>query len=98
MHSVFFLFVFFFKQFFQTISIHRTPSATVIDNKVNDWIFHFDGVHYNVNQEEIFEGIGKDVVDRTLDGYNGSFVLHFNRSNDVFPHRNNHVLRTDRRW
>lgn len=60
----------------RTISIHRTPSATVIDNKVNDWIFHFDGVHYNVNQEEIFEGIGKDVVDRTLDGYNGTIMCY----------------------
>ena len=53
------------------MSIHRAPSLQVVDNKVNDWTFHFDGVYNNVNQEEIFNSIAKDVVNRTLDGYNG---------------------------
>ncbi len=44
-----------------------------MDNKINDWTFHFDGVCNNVGQEEIFDSIAKDVVDRTLDGYNGLF-------------------------
>lgn len=44
-----------------------------MDNKITDWSFHFDGVFHNVNQEEIFNAVGKDVVDRTLDGYNGLF-------------------------
>ena len=56
------------------MSIHRTPSASVVDNKINDWTFHLDGVLHNVGQEEVFNAVGKDVVDRTLDGYNGLFA------------------------
>ncbi len=59
--------------FSQTISIHRTPSQSVVDNKINDWTFHFDGIYNNVNQEEIFNSVAKDVVNRALDGYNGLF-------------------------
>lgn len=44
-----------------------------MDNKINDWTFHFDGVLNNVGQEEVFDSIAKDVIDRTLDGYNGLF-------------------------
>jgi hypothetical protein len=31
----------------------------------------------NVNQEETFDTVAKDVVDRSLDGYNGLFDLIF---------------------
>ncbi|CAF0759156.1 unnamed protein product [Rotaria sp. Silwood1] len=60
----------------RSISIHRTPSASVVDNKINDWIFHFDGVYNNVSQEVIFDSIAKDVVDRSLDGYNGTIMCY----------------------
>lgn len=46
----------------------------MVDNKINDWTFHLDGVFHNVSQEEIFNGVAKNVVDRALDGYNGLFV------------------------
>ena len=55
----------------KTIDIHRPVSANVVDNKVNDWTFHLDGVFHNVSQEEIFNSVAKDVIDRALDGYNG---------------------------
>ena len=45
-----------------------------MDNKINDWTFHLDGVFNNVNQEEIFNAVAKDVIDRTLDGYNGLYI------------------------
>ncbi|CAF5006289.1 unnamed protein product, partial [Rotaria socialis] len=48
----------------RTITIHRTPSASVVDNKINDWAFHFDGLFNNVGQEVIFDSVAKDVVDR----------------------------------
>ena len=57
----------------KTISIHRTPSASIVDNKINDWTFHFDGVYNDASQQAIFDSIAKDIVDRTLDGYNGLF-------------------------
>ena len=58
---------------FQTVDIHRQASANVVDNKIKDWTFRFDGVFHNVSQEEIFNSVAKDVVDRALDGYNGPF-------------------------
>jgi hypothetical protein len=61
----------------QTISIHRAPSASVVDNNINDWTFHFDGVCNNVGQEEVFDSIAKEIIDRTLDGYNGLFDRRF---------------------
>ncbi|UJR35567.1 hypothetical protein I4U23_028320 [Adineta vaga] len=60
----------------RTISLHRAPSQSVVDNKVNDWTFHFDGVLYNVTQEEIFNSIAKDVINKTLDGYNGTIMCY----------------------
>ena len=63
------------------MSIHRTPSASVVDNKINDWTFHLDGVLNNVGQEEVFNAVGKDVVDRTLDGYNGLFARRIRAGN-----------------
>ncbi|CAF4339054.1 unnamed protein product, partial [Rotaria magnacalcarata] len=60
----------------RTITIHRTPSASVVDNKINDWAFHFDGLFNNVGQEVIFDSIAKDVVDRSLDGYNGTILCY----------------------
>ena len=46
-----------------------------MDNKVKDWTFRFDGVFHNVSQEEIFNSVAKDVIDRALDGYNGRFSI-----------------------
>ncbi|CAF1205076.1 unnamed protein product [Adineta ricciae] len=63
----------------RTISIHRVASNNVVDNKVNDWAFHIDHVFHNVSQEEIFNSVAKDVVDRTIDGYNGLFVFEQNQ-------------------
>lgn len=60
----------------RTISIHRTASASVADNKVNDWAFHVDGIFHNVSQEEIFDAVAKDVIDQTLDGYNGTVMCY----------------------
>ncbi|CAF1236005.1 unnamed protein product [Adineta steineri] len=60
----------------RTIGIHRAPSQNVVDNKINDWTFHFDGVYNNVNQEEIFNATAKDVITRTLDGYNGTIMCY----------------------
>ena len=82
------------------MSIHRTASASVVDNKINDWAFHLDGVFHNVSQEEIFDSVAKDVVDRTLDGYNGLF--YFSPINtkliSSFSNRNNYVLWPNRGW
>jgi hypothetical protein len=87
--------------FFKTIDIHRPVSANVVDNKINDWTFHLDGIFHNVSQEEIFNAVAKDIVDRALDGYNGQFesrrLLCFCHLFDVFLLRNRVVLRTDGR-
>ncbi|CAF2664748.1 unnamed protein product [Rotaria sp. Silwood2] len=60
----------------RTICIHRAASANAVDNKINDWAFHLDGVSHNVSQEEIFDSVAKDVVDRTLEGYNGTIMCY----------------------
>ncbi|CAF0873643.1 unnamed protein product [Didymodactylos carnosus] len=61
----------------RTVTIHRAPSAnTVVDNNVTDWSFHLDGLFHNVNQEEIFNAVAKDVIDRSLDGYNGTIMCY----------------------
>ncbi|CAF1184045.1 unnamed protein product [Rotaria sordida] len=60
----------------RTICIHRIASANAVDNKINDWAFHLDGVFHNVSQEETFDSVGKDVVDRTLEGYNGTIMCY----------------------
>ncbi|UJR10395.1 hypothetical protein I4U23_014598 [Adineta vaga] len=60
----------------RTISIHRVASNNVVDNKINDWAFHIDGVFHNVSQEEIFNYVAKDVIDRTIDGYNGTVLCY----------------------
>lgn len=56
------------------MSIHRAASTNAVDNKINDWAFHLDGVFHNVSQEQIFDSVAKEVVDRTLDGYNGWLI------------------------
>ncbi|CAF3904181.1 unnamed protein product [Adineta steineri] len=60
----------------RTISIHRVPSTNIVDNKINDWAFHLDGVFHNISQEDIFNFVAKDVVDRTIDGYNGTILCY----------------------
>ncbi|CAF0865863.1 unnamed protein product [Adineta ricciae] len=60
----------------KTVNLHRAPSQNIIDNKVNDWMFHFDGVFNNVNQEDIFNAVAKDVIHQTLDGYNGTIMCY----------------------
>lgn len=32
-----------------------------------------DGILHNASQEQVFETVGADVVNRALDGYNGKF-------------------------
>ncbi|CAF5016301.1 unnamed protein product, partial [Rotaria magnacalcarata] len=60
----------------RTVSVHRVASANAVDNKINDWAFHLDGVFHNVSQDEIFDSVAKDVIDRTLDGYNGTIMCY----------------------
>ncbi|CAF1183759.1 unnamed protein product, partial [Didymodactylos carnosus] len=61
----------------RTVTVHRNQLANaVVDNKVTDWSFHLDGIFHNASQEEIFDTVAKDVVDRSLDGYNGTLMCY----------------------
>lgn len=48
----------------------------MIDNKTNDHSFRLDGIFHNVSQDEIFQSTSREVVDRTLDGFNGTILCY----------------------
>ena len=59
--------------FLQTIQVHRDlDKRGIVNNQQQDWAFRLDGVMNNTSQEQVYQTIGANIVNSTLDGYNGT--------------------------
>ncbi len=48
-----------------------------MNNTIRKHTFQFDKIFYcKTNQEEIFNEVAKDVIDSTIDGYNGTIFAY----------------------
>ncbi|XP_071822344.1 kinesin-like protein KIF9 isoform X2 [Apostichopus japonicus] len=60
------------------INIHakKNEKRGVVNNQLLDWTFKMDGILHNASQEQVFETVGADVVNRALDGYNATIMCY----------------------
>ena len=62
----------------KSINIHCNKDLRrgYINNQVLDWSFHLDRVLHNVSQDDVYEECARDIVSKTLDGYNGTILAY----------------------
>ncbi|KAI3387540.1 hypothetical protein SNEBB_006227 [Seison nebaliae] len=63
----------------RTIKIHTKHSAgysSAVNNVMKDWSLRVDGVLLNAGQEKVYDDVVRDVVNKGLDGYNGTILCY----------------------
>ena len=55
-----------------TINLPKTEQKSVINNRTESWAFKFDKILHNVSQEEIFEYCAKEIIHKSIGGFNGT--------------------------
>ncbi|NXR17892.1 KIF9 protein, partial [Cinclus mexicanus] len=58
------------------IYIRKSPRGGVVNNSQTDWSFKLDGLLHNTSQEMVYETVAKDLVSKTLQGYNGTIMCY----------------------
>ncbi|XP_062335102.1 kinesin-like protein KIF9 isoform X2 [Osmerus eperlanus] len=60
----------------QTVNVRQWKESRkgVVNNQLNSWSFRLDGVLHDVSQEDVYARVGRGVVLRVLQGYNGTVM------------------------
>lgn len=63
---------------FQTVNVHlpKDQKRGVVNNQVLDWSFRLDGVLHGISQEDLYDDVGREVMDAALAGYNGTIMCY----------------------
>ena len=62
----------------RSINIHikKDLRRGYINNQILDWSFRLDRVLHNTSQSDVYEECAKDIVTKSLDGYNGTIMAY----------------------
>jgi len=64
----------------KSVAVHLPKPGNVsaggVNNAPSDWSFTFDDVLYNTSQEGVYEVAAADVVEKVLQGYNGTVMAY----------------------
>ena len=55
-----------------TINVPKAEDNGIINNQKESWNFKFDKILHNVSQEEVFEYCAKEILQKSIEGYNGT--------------------------
>ncbi|XP_078716120.1 kinesin-like protein KIF9 isoform X1 [Lampetra fluviatilis] len=58
------------------IRLKEHNQKEIVNNQVTEWSFKLDGSLHNTNQEMVYRETAREVVSRTLDGYNGTIMCY----------------------
>ncbi|XP_032807376.2 kinesin-like protein KIF9 isoform X1 [Petromyzon marinus] len=58
------------------IRLKEHNQKEIVNNQVTEWSFKVDGSLHNTNQEMVYRETAREVVSRTLDGYNGTIMCY----------------------
>ncbi|NWW82445.1 KIF9 protein, partial [Climacteris rufus] len=58
------------------IHIHKSARGGIVNNTQTDWSFKLDGLLHNTSQERVYETVAKDLVSKSLLGYNGTIMCY----------------------
>ena len=59
-----------------SINVPKSEDKGIINNQKESWIFKFDKILHNVSQEEIFEYCAKEIIKKSIEGYNGTIFAY----------------------
>lgn len=55
-----------------TINVPKSEDKGIINNQKESWNFKFDKILHNVSQEEVFEYCAKEILQKAIEGFNGT--------------------------
>ena len=59
-----------------SINLPKSEDKGVINNQKESWTFNFDKIFHNVSQDDLFEFCAKDIIQKSIDGYNGTIFAY----------------------
>jgi kinesin family protein 6/9 len=55
-----------------TINVPKLEEKGIINNQKESWNFKFHKILHNVSQEEVFEYCAKEIIQKAIEGFNGT--------------------------
>lgn len=59
-----------------TINVPKQEEKGIINNQKESWNFKFDKILHNVSQEEVFEYSAKEIIQKSIEGFNGTIFAY----------------------